>query len=98
VTRSSAAHRAATAADSAAAAAAANNEAAEAAAVQSQLIQEHAALEGERASGELDAVLMTEAKMRQVAEVMALFRYHIRATGRASGVDRATLARAEDLA
>jgi hypothetical protein len=75
-TRSSAAHRAATAADTAAAAAAAaaNNEAAEAAAVQSQLIQEHAALEGERASGELDAVLRTEAKMRQVAEVMALFR------------------------
>ena len=74
VARSSAASRLATAAD---AAAAANDEAAEAAAVQAQLLQEHAALEGERAAGELDAVLATEAKMRAVAEVMALFRCKI---------------------
>ena len=49
--------------------------------VQQQLIEEHAALESQRAAGDLDAVLMTEEKMRAVAEVMSMFRYvvyHIR--------------------
>ena len=49
----------------------------EAALVQQQLVEEHAALESQRAAGDLDAVLMTEEKMRAVAEVMSMFRYRI---------------------